>query len=66
LQPHRRNNNINQPDSPELPGTKPPIKVYVEGPMAPATYVAKDGLVRDEWEEKVLADLLKQYLNQFT
>ena len=25
---HRKNNNINQPDLPELPGTKSPTKVY--------------------------------------
>jgi hypothetical protein len=25
---HRKNNNINQPDLPELPGTKPPPKEY--------------------------------------
>jgi hypothetical protein len=24
----RKNNNINQPDPPELPGTKPPTKEY--------------------------------------
>jgi hypothetical protein len=24
----RKNNNINQPDSPELPGTKPPTEEY--------------------------------------
>ena len=28
LQPHRRNNNMNQPVPPELPGTKPPYKEY--------------------------------------
>ena len=28
LQPHRKNNNISQPDPPELPGTKLPIKEY--------------------------------------
>ena len=28
LQPHRRDNNINQPDPPELPGAKPPTKEY--------------------------------------
>jgi hypothetical protein len=26
LQPHRRNNTMNHPISPELPGTKPPTK----------------------------------------
>ena len=26
--PFRKNNNINQPDPPELPGTKPPTKDY--------------------------------------
>jgi hypothetical protein len=25
---HRRNNDINQPDAPELPGTKPSTKQY--------------------------------------
>jgi hypothetical protein len=25
---HRKNNNINQPDTPELPGTNPPTKKY--------------------------------------
>jgi hypothetical protein len=25
---HKKNNNINQPDSSELPGTKPPTKEY--------------------------------------
>jgi hypothetical protein len=28
LQPHRKYNNINQLDSPELPGAKPPTKEY--------------------------------------
>jgi hypothetical protein len=27
---------------------------YMEGPMAPATYVAEDGLVRHQWEERPL------------
>jgi len=31
LQHHRKNNNINQPDTPELPGTKPPTKDYTWG-----------------------------------
>ena len=25
---HRKNNNINQPDNPQLPGTKPPNKGF--------------------------------------
>jgi len=48
---HRKNNNINQPDT---PGTKPPTKEYTETLMAPATYVAKDGLVGHQWEEMPL------------
>jgi hypothetical protein len=28
LQPHRKNNNINQPDPPKLPGTKTSTKEY--------------------------------------
>ena len=51
---HRKNNNINQPDHPELPGTKPPTRVHMEGPMDPAAYVAEDGLVSHQWEERSL------------
>jgi hypothetical protein len=47
LQPHRKNNNINQPDPPKLPGA-------MEGPMAPAVYVAEDGLIWYPWEERSL------------
>ena len=54
MQPHRKSNKINQPDSPELPGTKPPTRVHTEGPMTPATYVAQDGLIYYQWEEKPL------------
>jgi hypothetical protein len=39
------------PDHSELPGTKPPTK---EGPLAPAAYVAEDGLVRHQFEERPL------------
>ena len=36
---------MNQPEPPELPETKPPTKEYTwRGPMAPAEYVAEDGL----------------------
>jgi hypothetical protein len=44
---HRRNNNISQPDLLEFSGTEPPTKV--EGPMAPAAYVAEDDLVGHQW-----------------
>jgi hypothetical protein len=46
LQPHRKNNSINQPDhnTSELLGSKPPTK-EMEGPMAPSTYVAEDGFL---------------------
>jgi hypothetical protein len=27
------------------PGTKPPTRVHMEGPMAPTAYIAEDGLV---------------------
>ena len=30
---------------PELPGTKPPTKEYMEGPMVPAIYITENGLV---------------------
>jgi len=33
---------LNQPDPLKLPGTKPPTKEHT--PMAPAAYVAEDGL----------------------
>jgi hypothetical protein len=51
LQPPRKNNNINQPDPTELPGTKPSTKEYN---MVPAAYVAEEGLVRHQWEERSL------------
>ena len=40
--------------SPEFPGAKPPTKEYIhmEGPMAPAAYVAEDDLVWHQWEER--------------
>jgi hypothetical protein len=49
LQPHRKNNNINQPDAPELKGSKPSNKGVH---MAPTPYVAEDGLVMHQWKEK--------------
>ena len=51
---HRKNSNISQPDLPELPGTKPPTRVHMEGPMAKAAYVAQDKLVEHQWEEQLL------------
>jgi hypothetical protein len=53
LQPHRKNNNIYQPDPPpppKLSGTKPPIK---EGTMAPAAYVAEDVIIWNQWEKRL-------------
>jgi hypothetical protein len=29
-------------------------RVHMEGPMAPAAYVAEDGIVRHQWEERTL------------
>nr|AAQ91022.1 LRRGT00066 [Rattus norvegicus] len=40
---HRKNNNINQPDILELPGTKPPTRVHMGESMFLAAYVAEDG-----------------------
>jgi hypothetical protein len=37
-----KKNIINQPDAPELLGTKPPTKEYMVGSMAPATHVVED------------------------
>jgi hypothetical protein len=46
---------MNQPVPPELPGTKPPTKEYTWwDPMALASYVADNGLVRHQWEERPL------------
>jgi hypothetical protein len=46
---------MNQPVPPELPGTKPPIKENTWwDSMAPAAYVAEDGLVGHKWEERSL------------
>jgi hypothetical protein len=37
----------------ELPGTKPQTKkIHMPGPMAPATYVAEDGIFWHQWEER--------------
>lgn len=41
MQPHGKNSNINQPELPELPGTKPSINKGVN--VAPAAYVAELG-----------------------
>jgi hypothetical protein len=38
------NNNINQPEPPELPRTKPTTRVHMGGPMAPVEHVAEDVL----------------------
>ena len=47
MQHHRKNNNIKQLDPlpPKFPRTKPPSRVYMERPMAPAAYVAEDCLI---------------------
>jgi hypothetical protein len=47
---------INQtlPSPAELPWTKPPTRVHMEGTMATAAYVADDGLVKHQWEETQL------------
>ena len=29
-------------------------RIHIEGPMAPAAYVAEDGLLRHQWEERAL------------
>jgi hypothetical protein len=34
FQTHRKNNNINQADPPELSGTKPPARVHMEQPVS--------------------------------
>jgi hypothetical protein len=40
-----------QQDHPELPGTKTTNqRVYMGGSMAPATYVAEDGLIWHQWK----------------
>jgi hypothetical protein len=48
----RGSNSVNRPEPPELPGTGPPMKE--DAPMAPAAYVAEDGLVEHQWEERPL------------
>ena len=30
------------------------LRIHMEGPMAPATYIAEDGLVGYQWEEQSL------------
>jgi hypothetical protein len=53
LQPHRKNNNINQSELPESKTTNQ--GVHMEGPMVPAIYIAEDGLVRRPWEKRLNA-----------
>ena len=53
MQSHRKNNNMNQPDPPELQGLKN-HRVLKEGNMAPASYVAENGLVEQQWEKRIL------------
>jgi hypothetical protein len=46
---------MNLPVSPELPGAIPSAEEYIMvGIMAPAAYVAVDGLHRLQWEERPL------------
>ena len=48
---HRKNNNIDQPETPELPRTKQPNKrVHMERTMAVIEYEAQDGLAGLRWE----------------
>ena len=51
MQPHEGSISVNGQDLLELLGSAPPTK---EGPMALATYVADDGLVGHQWEERPL------------
>jgi len=48
----KTNKNINQPEPPELLGTIP--RVHRDGCLAPAAYVAEDGLGGHQWEERPL------------
>jgi hypothetical protein len=41
--------------NPELPGTKPPTRVHMEGHMPLALFVAEDGLVGYQWEERSMS-----------
>ena len=43
-----------RPEPLELLGTRPPTRVHMEKPMAPAMCVAVDGLVGHQWEEEAL------------
>jgi hypothetical protein len=55
LQHHKKNNSINQPDPTDFPGTKTPTKEYIrQGPTAPVTYVAENGLIWHQLEERPL------------
>jgi hypothetical protein len=48
-------NSVNWPDPSELSGNGATNqRVHMEGPMAPAAYVAEDGIVGHQWEERPL------------
>jgi hypothetical protein len=43
---------MNKPVPPELPGLNHQTCVHMKGLMDPAAYVAEDGLVGHQWEER--------------
>ena len=52
----KKKNNINQPTRhPRAPrNLTTNQRIHLEGPMAPAVYLAEDGLVGHQWEERPL------------
>ena len=51
--PHRKKNNVNQPDTAELPGTKAPSKAYTwSNPWLQQNMEQKMDLVGHQWEGK--------------
>jgi hypothetical protein len=55
LQPHGGSNSVNRPIPLELPRDwTTNQRIHMEGPMSLAAYVAEDGLVGHQWEERPL------------
>ena len=51
---HRKNNNINQPNPQADRDWTTNQRVHMKGPVASAAYIAEDGLVGNQWEERPL------------
>jgi hypothetical protein len=52
--PIRRRTIVSTNQTPQSQGLSHQPRAYMEGLMAPAAYVAEDGLIRHKWKERLL------------